>query len=67
MDAEGHLWVALVEAGKIARISPLGEIVTVLDVPVELPTCPAFAKAFLRVAGDKLAPYPEKAAVAGFA
>ena len=42
VDAEGHLWVALVEAGKIARISPQGEVVRVLDVPVEFPTCPAF-------------------------
>jgi L-arabinonolactonase len=42
VDSEGHVWVALVEAGKIARISPKGDVVTVLDVPVEFPTCPAF-------------------------
>lgn len=42
VDSEGHLWVALVQAGKIARISSKGEVVAVLEVPVEFPTCPAF-------------------------
>lgn len=42
VDSEGHLWVALVEAGRIARISAKGELMTVLDGPVEFPTCPAF-------------------------
>ena len=42
VDSDGHVWVALVEAGKIARISPQGEVVAVLEVPVEFPTCPAF-------------------------
>lgn len=42
VDNEGHLWVALVRTGKIARISPQGEVVSFVDVPVEFPTCPAF-------------------------
>jgi len=42
VDCEDHVWVALVQAGKIARISPQGDAVAVLDVPVEFPTCPAF-------------------------
>lgn len=42
VDGEGHIWVALVQAGRIARISPKGEVVAVLEVPVEFPSCPAF-------------------------
>jgi L-arabinonolactonase len=42
VDSDGHLWVALVQAGKIARISPEGHAVSVIDVPVEYPSCPAF-------------------------
>ena len=42
VDSDGHLWVALVQAGKIARISPEGTAVSVIDVPVEYPSCPAF-------------------------
>jgi L-arabinonolactonase len=42
VDCEGHVWVALVQAGRIARISPKGEVVAVLEVPVEFPSCPAF-------------------------
>jgi L-arabinonolactonase len=42
VDSDGHLWVALVQAGKIARISPEGKAVSVIDVPVEYPSCPAF-------------------------
>lgn len=42
VDYEGHVWVALVQAGKIARISPKGEVIAVIEVPVEFPSCPAF-------------------------
>ena len=42
VDNEGHLWVALVQSRQVARISPDGKPVTVIDIPVEYPTCPAF-------------------------
>jgi sugar lactone lactonase YvrE len=42
VDSAGHLWVALVQAGKIGRISPEGQVVAVIDVPVQYPSCPTF-------------------------
>lgn len=42
VDSAGHLWVALVQAGKIGRISPEGQVLAVIDVPVQYPSCPAF-------------------------
>lgn len=41
-DSEGHLWVALVQARQIARVSPDGNVVATIDVPVDFPSCPAF-------------------------
>src|SRR4029450_1676655 len=49
VDSDGHLWVALVQAGKIARISPEGHAVSVIDVPVQYPSCPAFGGSDLDV------------------
>ena len=49
VDSDGHLWVALVQAGKIARISPEGHSVSVIDVPVQYPSCPAFGGSDLDV------------------
>jgi L-arabinonolactonase len=42
VDSEGHLWVALVQRGQIARVSPTGKVVTTIDIPVDFPSCPAF-------------------------
>jgi sugar lactone lactonase YvrE len=42
VDAEGYLWVALVRAGRLARISPQGDVDGIVDLPVDMPTCPAF-------------------------
>jgi sugar lactone lactonase YvrE len=42
VDGEGHLWVALVQSGQIGRVSPGGEVVATIDLPVEYPSCPAF-------------------------
>lgn len=42
VDRDGHLWVALVQAGKIARITPEGHVAGIIDIPVDHPTCPAF-------------------------
>lgn len=42
VDSEGHLWVALVRTGQIARVTPDGKVVSVIDVLVDYPSCPAF-------------------------
>jgi L-arabinonolactonase len=42
VDAEGCLWVALVQVGKIARFTPEGELDRLIDAPTDLPSCVAF-------------------------
>jgi sugar lactone lactonase YvrE len=42
VDADGCLWVALVQAGKIARFTPRGELDRLIDAPTDLPSCVAF-------------------------
>lgn len=42
MDADGFYWVAGVQAGRINRLNPKGEIVEVYKVPVKAPTMPCF-------------------------
>jgi L-arabinonolactonase len=42
VDAEGCLWVALVQAGKLGRFRPDGSLLTLLDIPTPYPTCPSF-------------------------
>jgi sugar lactone lactonase YvrE len=42
VDAEGYLWVALVRVGRLARISPQGMVDRIIDLPVDMPSCPAF-------------------------
>ena len=48
VDAEGCLWVAMVQSQRLARIAPTGEVLRQVDVPVPFPACPAFG-------GDDLA------------
>ena len=42
VDAEGHVWVALVRDSAIGRFSPGGALVQRIAVPIPYPTCPAF-------------------------
>jgi L-arabinonolactonase len=42
IDCDGCLWVALVEIGQIARITPTGRVDRTIEVPAEFPSCPAF-------------------------
>ena len=42
VDAEGCLWVALIQIGKIARFTPRGELDRLIDAPTDLPSCVAF-------------------------
>jgi L-arabinonolactonase len=42
VDADGNLWVALVQAGKIGCFTPQGQLLRLLDVPTPYPSCPCF-------------------------
>jgi len=42
MDAEGCYWVAMFEGQRIVRLSPDGEIVREVELPVRCPTMPCF-------------------------
>ncbi|WP_028605133.1 SMP-30/gluconolactonase/LRE family protein [Ottowia thiooxydans] len=42
VDADGNLWVALVQAAKVGCFRPDGTLVKLLDVPTPYPTCPCF-------------------------
>jgi sugar lactone lactonase YvrE len=42
VDAEGHLWSALVRTGQIGRFDPAGQLVQRIDMPVSYPTSLAF-------------------------
>ncbi|MCW1930999.1 SMP-30/gluconolactonase/LRE family protein [Pararhodobacter zhoushanensis] len=42
VDAEGHVWVALVNVGKIARFAPSGKLERLVEAPTDMPSCLAF-------------------------
>jgi L-arabinonolactonase len=42
VDADGCVWVALVQVGKIARFTPRGVLDRIIDAPVDIPSCVAF-------------------------
>lgn len=42
VDAEGFLWVCLVQVGKIARFSPDGRLDRLIEAPTDMPSCVAF-------------------------
>jgi sugar lactone lactonase YvrE len=42
VDVEGHYWCAMFEGGRLLRISPAGDIVADIAVPVRCPTMPCF-------------------------
>ena len=42
VDAEGCIWVALVQCGKIARFRPDGELDAMIEAPTDMPTCICF-------------------------
>lgn len=47
VDAEGHLWVALVMKGQLARFRPDGSLDRLLDLPTPHPSCVCFGGAAL--------------------
>lgn len=42
VDAEGRLWVALVQAGQLGCFSPDGALLHLVEVPTPYPSCPCF-------------------------
>ena len=48
IDAEGHLWVAAVEAGELLRFAPSGALVACVPLPVSRPTSLSFGDGDLR-------------------
>ena len=42
VDADGNLWIALVQAAKVGCFRPDGSLLTLLDVATPYPTCPCF-------------------------
>jgi len=48
LDAEGCYWVAMFEGACLLRLSPAGEVVARLALPVRCPTMPCFGGADLR-------------------
>lgn len=47
VDAEGCLWIALVQAQKLLRVSPGGSPLAEIATPMPFPACPAFGGAGL--------------------
>ena len=68
MDSEGMYWVAMFEGGRVLRISPSGEILREIGLPVRCPTSLAFGGPDLRTlyitsasqgrSADEIAKYP---------
>lgn len=48
MDAEGCCWVAMFEGQRLVRLSPAGELLQSIPVPVRCPTMPCFGGPDLR-------------------
>lgn len=47
VDAEGGIWVCLIQTGKIARFLPDGSLDRMIDAPTDMPSCIAFGGADL--------------------
>jgi xylono-1,5-lactonase len=42
VDAQDHVWIAFWDGGCLRRLSPRGQVVQEVPLPVRRPTCPAF-------------------------
>lgn len=68
IDADGHLWVAAITAGKVVRVDPSGRVVGAIFLPTKRPTSTMFGGADLKtlfitsmrhgLGGDELAAQP---------
>ncbi len=48
VDADNHVWVAFWDGWCVRRLSPTGQIVAEIALPVQRPTCPTFGGVDLR-------------------
>lgn len=48
VDVEGNYWVAMFEGGRLLKLSPAGEVVDEISIPVRCPTMPCFGGDDLR-------------------
>jgi len=48
VDVEGNYWTAMYEGGRLLKLSPAGEVLAELPVPVRCPTMPCFGGDDLR-------------------
>jgi sugar lactone lactonase YvrE len=68
VDAEGNYWVAMFEGGRLLKLSPTGELLREVQLPLRCPTAVAFGGADLRTlyvtsashgrSAEELAKYP---------
>jgi sugar lactone lactonase YvrE len=47
VDSDGCVWVALVQAGRLARFTPAGVLDRLVEAPTDMPSCMAFGGADL--------------------
>jgi sugar lactone lactonase YvrE len=77
VDSEGNYWIAMYEGGRILKLTPGGELLQQIDLPVRCPTAVAFGGADLRTLyvtsasggrpDEELARYPNSGKVLAFA
>jgi len=77
MDSEGNYWAAMFEGARIVKLSPTGELLQEIELPVRCPTSVAFGGPDLRTlyvtsasqgrSKDELARYPHSGKVLAFA
>lgn len=76
MDSEGNYWVAMYEGGRILKLSPTGELLQQIELPLRCPTAVAFGGPDLRTlyvtsasegrSKEELAQYPHSGKVLAF-
>jgi sugar lactone lactonase YvrE len=76
IDSEGNYWIAMYEGGRILKLSPTGELLQQIDLPLRCPTAVCFGGPDLRTLyvtsacggrpAEELAQYPHSGKVLAF-
>ena len=76
IDSEGNYWIAMYEGGRILKLSPTGELLQQIDLPLKCPTAVCFGGPDLRTLyvtsacggrpAEELAQYPNSGKVLAF-
>jgi sugar lactone lactonase YvrE len=76
IDSEGNYWIAMYEGGRILKLSPTGELLQQIDLPLKCPTAVCFGGPDLRTLyvtsacggrpAEELAQYPHSGKVLAF-